>query len=151
VVSFIEEAGDKMSMMLTISDEPGFLRVNVGGNFSLPEAKRTFIEILEAVARSKVDKVLFDGRGLAGNLETMERFYYGEFTAESVVRFRAHGVSRKTRFAYVMVEPLRDPERFGETVAVNRGMVVQTFENDQDALAWLRIPSANMPAAGDAR
>jgi hypothetical protein len=32
-----------------------------------------------------------------------------------------------------------DPARFGETVAVNRGMLVRTFENPEDALGWLDI------------
>jgi hypothetical protein len=137
-----------MSMMLTISIDLGFLRVNVTGNFSLAEAKRTFIEILEAVGRSKIEKVLFDGRGIAGDPEVMERFYYGEFAAETVGGFTAHGVSRSTRFAYVLEEPMRDPGRFGENVAVNRGMDVRTFDNDQDALAWLRMSPANKPAAG---
>jgi hypothetical protein len=123
----------------------------VTGDFSLEEAQRTFSEILEAVARSKVEKVLFDGRGLAGNPELMERFYYGEFVAETVGKFTADGVSRSTRFAYVLDEPVRDPGRFGENVAVNRGMVVQTFDNDQDALEWLQMPPANNPTAGDAK
>jgi hypothetical protein len=140
-----------MNMMLKIFAESGLLRVNVTGDFSLAEAKRTFIEILEAVARSKVEKVLFDGRGIAGEPEVMERFYYGEFAAESVHRFTAHGVSRNTRFAYVLLDPVRDPGRLGETVAVNRGMVVQTFDNEQDALGWLRMPPANEPVAGDAK
>jgi hypothetical protein len=81
----------------------------------------------------------------------MERFYYGEFVAQTVHRFTAHGVSSRTRFAYVLEEPVRDPERFGENVAFNRGMVVQTFDNDQDALGWLRMPPANKPNAGDAK
>ena len=140
-----------MSMMLTMSAESGLLRASVTGNFSLAEAKRTFIEILEAVARSKVEKVLFNGRGITGNPDTMERFYYGEFVAETIGRFATNGVSRGTRFAYVLEEPVRDPERFGETVAVNRGMDVKTFDNDQDALGWLRTPPANKLAAGGAK
>jgi hypothetical protein len=32
---------------------------------------------------------------------------------------------------------LRDPERFGETVAVNRGMDVKTFEEMNEAVEWL--------------
>jgi hypothetical protein len=140
-----------MSMMLTMSGESGLLHASVTGNFSLVEAQRTFVEILEAVARSKVEKVLFDGRGITGNPDTMQRFYYGEFVAEAIGRFATNGVSRSTRFAYVLEEPVRDPERFGENVAVNRGMDVKTFDNDQDALGWLRTPPANKAAAGDAR
>jgi hypothetical protein len=41
------------------------------------------------------------------------------------------------RFAYVMHEPLRDPGRLGETVAVNREMDVKTFETPDVAFEWL--------------
>jgi hypothetical protein len=151
VVSFAEDGVHKMSMMLTIFAESGFLRANVTGAFSLAEAQRTFIEILAAVAQSKVEKVLFDGRGIAGNPDTMQRFYYGEFVAETIGKFATNGVSRSTRFAYVLEEPVRDPERFGENVAVNRGMVVQTFDNDHDAFAWLRTSPGNKLAASNAK
>jgi hypothetical protein len=138
-----------MGMLVKTSAEPGFLRVNGAGDFSLAEAQRTFIEILEAVARSKTDKVLVDGRGITGDPQTMERFYYGEFAAEMLGKFTARGVSRSTRFAYVLHEPLRDPERFGENVAVNRGVDVRTFDNDHDALAWLLQPAASKLRIGD--
>jgi hypothetical protein len=62
------------------------------GEFSLQEAERTFLEMLEAVARYKVEKVFFDGRELTGDPKTMERFLYGEFAAESVFKFRDRGV-----------------------------------------------------------
>jgi hypothetical protein len=144
----IGEVGDEMSMSLEISPEPGFLHVGAMGTFSLQEAKRTFIEVLEAVALNKTDKVLFDGQGLAGNPEVVERFYYGEFAAKSVAKFAARGVSRDTKFAYVLKVPMLDPRRFGETVAVNRGMVVKAFDNLDDAIAWLEIAPANNPGAG---
>jgi hypothetical protein len=105
--------------------------------------------MLEAVARHKVKKVLFDGRKLTGEPETMERFYYGEFAAKAVVRFADRGVSLATKFAYVLEEPVLDPRRFGETVAVNRGMLVKTFDNLDDAFGWLGIAPANTPDAGD--
>lgn len=131
-----------MSMMLKTSAEAGFLRVRVTGTFSLSEAKRTFIEILKTVARSKSKKVLFDGRGIVGNPKLMERFFYGEFVAETLGDFTVRGVSRTTRFAYVLEEPVLHPGRFGETVAFNRGMFIQAFANENHALAWLRIPPA---------
>lgn len=109
------------------------------------------MEMLETVARNKVGKVLFDGRGLAGNPGTMERFYYGEFAAKAVAKLTAHGVSGTPQFAYVLKVPVRDPRRFGETVAVNRGMCVKTFENLDEGLGWLRIAPANNPDAGDGK
>jgi hypothetical protein len=139
-----------MSMKLEICPESGFLRVRAAGVFSLVEAKRTFLEMLEAVARHNVVKVLFDGRGLVGAPEAMERFYYGEFAARAVGQSAARGIlSHSTQFAYVLEEPMRDKGRFGETVAVNRGMKVKTFDNQQEALGWLGILPANEPDAAD--
>ena len=141
-----------MSMKLKVCPESGFLRVDAVGEFSLGEAKRTFLEMLEAVARHKVGKVLFDGRGLTGEPKTMERFFYGEFAARAVAEFADRGmVSRFTQFGYVLKEPVRDKRRFGEAVALDRGMFVKTFDNLQDALGWLKIVPANKPDAGDGK
>ena len=126
-----------MSMLLDIDLEPGVLHVVATGEFSLEEGKRTFLQMLAAVAVHKSNKVLFDGSKLTGNPETLERFYYGEFAAQSVVEFEGRGVSCDTQFAYILTEPLLDPKRFGETVAVNRGMKVKAFDNAAEALQWL--------------
>ncbi len=136
-----------MGMIVEISAESGFLRVVATGQFSLKEAKRTFLEVIDAVARNKCEKVLFDGRELKGEPETIERFYYGEFAAQAVARYTKRGVSRVPQFAYVLEEPVLDPRRFGETVAANRGMFVKAFDNLEDALGWLGIASANNPDA----
>jgi len=142
------EVGDKMGITLKITAEAGFLRVEATGDFSLEDAKRNFVEVLEAVARYKVEKVLLDGRGLAGDPETMDRFFYGKFAAQTVAEFRARGLSCYPQFAYVLKIPVRDPQRFGETVAVNRGMFVKTFEDLSAALEWLGIAPANSDAGG---
>jgi hypothetical protein len=107
--------------------------------------------MLEAVGLHKADKVLFDGRKLTGKPETIERFYYGEFAAQTVANFAERGVSRATQFAYVLREPVLDPKRFGETVAVNRGMFVKAFDSLEDALGWLGIAPANKPDEGDSK
>ena len=106
-----------MDILLETRAGSGLLHVNALEEFSLEEAKRTFLEILEAVARHEVKKVLVDGRKLTGEPETMERFYYGEFAAQAVRNFADRGVSPATQFAYVLEEPLLDPHRFGENVA----------------------------------
>lgn len=139
-----------MSMKLEICPESGFLRVSAAGEFSLGEAKRTFLEMVEAVALHKVRKVLFDGRGLVGEPAKMERFYYGEFAAGAVAESAERGtLPRFTQFGYVLEHPVLDPQRFGENVAVNRGMRVKTFDNLQDAHAWLGILPATKPDGGN--
>lgn len=139
-------------MRLEIGLEPGFLKVDAVGKFSLGEARRTFLEVLEAVSAHKVTKVLFDGRELSGKPEMMERFYIGEFAAEAVADFADRGMlSRSTKFGYVLKEPVLDPDRFGEKVAVNRGMCVKAFDNLQDAIGWLGITPAHKPGAGEGK
>ena len=140
-----------MGMFLRTCVGSGWLRVIVTGEFSLAEAKRTFLEMLDAVARHQTEKILFDGRDLKGEPSTIQRFLYGEFAAYAVLRYRrAHGLSRAVQFAYVLHKPVLDPQRFGETVAVNRGMWVKAFDNPEDALGWLRIAPANKPDVGNA-
>lgn len=116
--------------------ESGLLRVDATGEFSLEEAGRAFLEMLEAVDRYQAKKVLFDGRTLKGNPDYVERFYYGEFAANETRRLALeHG--SVPRFAYVITAPLRHPARLGELVATNRGMSVKSFETPADALEWL--------------
>jgi hypothetical protein len=128
-----------MSIQLEIRPEPGLLSVDATGTFSLDEAKQAFLEMLEAVALHKTRKVLLDGRQLLGKPEVLERFLYGEFAAKAVRDFEVRGVSRSTQFAYVLKKPVLDPKRFGENVAVNRGMIIKVFDNPEDALQWLEI------------
>ena len=132
-----------MDIILEIRPESGYLHGSARGDFSLQEAKRTFLEMLEAVARHQVKKVLFDGRRLTGDPETIERFYYSKFATDAALQFKDGGVSPATQFAYVLKEPVLDPHRFGETIAVNRGMLVKAFDNLEDALGWLGIAPAN--------
>jgi hypothetical protein len=129
-------------MLLHIQCAQDLLDIIATGKFSLREAKRTFVEMLEAVALHDARKVLLDGRELIGNPEVMERFYYGEFAAKSVSEYSKRGVSSATAFAYVLREPVLDPDRFGETVALNRGMNVKTFKTLPEALQWLGRPGA---------
>lgn len=126
-----------MIMHQEISVNDGILNVVASGKFSLAEAKKRYIEMLWAVAHDKAEKVLFDGRRLVGNPEPMERFFYGEFAANTLREFGVHGVYPGTKFAYVLKVPIRDPNRLGETVAVNRGMLVKTFDDLEDAFRWL--------------
>src|SRR4029077_3798440 len=117
-----------MSMILRICAESGLLRVVAVGEFSIEEAKTTFLEMLNAVARHKSEKILFDGRELKGEPTTIQRFLYGEFVASAVARdVVERDLVSALQFAYVLQEPVLDPLRFGETVAVNRGMWVKAF------------------------
>ena len=129
-----------MSITLQIRAEPGLLYVTATGRFSLADARPKFLQVLDAVDQNKASKVLFDGRKVKGNPETIERFLYGEFAANAVSKYMIEGaLQRPPQFAFVLREPVLDPKRFGETVAANRGMRVKAFDNLEDGLEWLRL------------
>jgi hypothetical protein len=131
-----------MSVSLKPDLDRKLLWVHHTGDFSLAEAEHSFNEILEGLEQHKLNKVLVDGRQVLGSPESLERFYYGKYVAEAVAKAVNASKIEVPRFAYVLKEPMLDPNRLGETAAVNRGMRVKAFDNLKDGLWWLGI-SAN--------
>jgi|GEM_PF-215119 len=127
--------------------EKDLMRVVVSGRFDLQSSQRVFLEMLEAVKQHHSKKVLFDGRAISGEPTTMERFHYGEFVAREYVK---HASSFRTlpKFAYLLSIPVLDPQRFGENVAVNRGMPARMFDKLENALAWLDINQPDSSGIG---
>lgn len=136
-----------MQTSLSWNDPLGLLRATVTGEFTLLEAQRTFLEVLAAAAQHGTPKILLDGRAVAGTPATIERYYYGEFVARSVLQYKKTGALGSCQLAYILKEPVKDTRRFGETVAVNRGAWVRVFEDLAEGMAWLGI-SAERDGAG---
>ncbi len=131
-----------MELKLSIRADEELLCATYSGKFSLAEAQETFLQIIEGIQQHKLQKILVDGRAITGEPSTLERFLYGEFAAEKVMTLRIqHALF--PRFAYVLIPPVLDLRRLGENVAVNRGMVIKTFENLDNALQWLGIDQGN--------
>lgn len=124
----------------------GVLKVDAIGEFSLEDAKRAFLEMLDAAAHYQAEKILLDGRNMKGNPAHIERFYYGYFAATETMSLIAKSRMRQApQFAYVLHEPLRDSRRYGEKVAVSRGMNIKVFETLEEASEWLGLASDNKP------
>lgn len=127
-------------MILKILARNELLHVTIEGEFTLDAARLNFQEIIAALEEHLTDKVLIDGRGIVGDPSVVERFYYAEFGAELVRLYREkHMPETNPQFAYVLNEPPLDPLRFGETVAVNRGMNMKAFDNMREAVEWLEL------------
>src|SRR5262249_22995680 len=103
--------------------EHGILNAVVIGKFDLAGAENEFDEKLYEAVRTGTSKGLIDGEQMTGNPGDFERFLYGEFVAKRTLEVMKE-YDTTLRLAYVLHEPLRDPERFGENVAVNRGLDV---------------------------
>src|SRR5688572_22884263 len=115
------------------------IRAVATGPFTLETARTTFRDLIAAVGQHKARRVLFDARAVTGEPTVMERFQYGEFCAQEVLNL-VESEKVLPRFAYVMYMPVLDYGRFGETVAINRGMRVKATDNLKEALEWLGLP-----------
>jgi hypothetical protein len=128
-----------MAITLQVDPDRRLLHVLYSGSFTLAEAQTNFGEILAALVEHKLKKVLIDGRQIEGNPEPLERFYYGRYVADAVAQAINRSRIEVPRFAYVLEHPVLDPKRFGETVAINRGMRVKAFDNMSQAEWWLGV------------
>jgi len=108
------------------------------GTFTLPEAKIIAVRILDACAEHNMTKILFDLRSLRGSPSILERF---EFASYLVSTFQNKLGERfgAMKMAAVAGAPFMDPHKFGETVAVNRGLNLKVTTDLAEACAWLGI------------
>jgi hypothetical protein len=137
-----------MSVIATMHIESKCLHVLAKGRFSLVSAQRSFVEILETAVRERSALILLDGRQIIGEPSTIDRFYYAKFAALSVALARQRHGTFKPKFAYVLQVPVLDPNRFGVTVAANRGMNIRAFDSLDEARSWLGIACARASHTG---
>jgi len=123
-----------MSFEIETKIESDYLHLQVMGYYSLAEAIRMFKYSVDTALEHKKSKILIDVKGVEGSISAMERFEMSEFLV---------GYTKEQNFinigqiAVIGNEPQIDKDRFGETVAVNRGLNVKAFTNWSDAIKWL--------------
>jgi hypothetical protein len=125
-----------------VKKESGFLRVTDSRPVTAETIQQFCVKIPEVARDSGVSRILVDHRDIPNTLSTMERYRYA---AEIAKHFRG------IKIAFVQDAPLRDPRRFGETVAVNLGANIRLFSTLEEAYDWLEIEPANKPDAGDGK
>jgi hypothetical protein len=101
------------------------------GQVSLDRAIEMVDAALAYARRHGIRDVLVNGLGLTGfpSPTLSERFFLAEKWA-----LTAGGA---VRLSMVCHAHMIDPEKFGMTVANNRGLVSDVFDNEPDAVAWL--------------
>jgi hypothetical protein len=134
--SIVDRTKDVSGLILYTRAQGDVLYSTLSGEFRLADALSAFLQLLGAIKEGGSSKVLVDGRRVSGEPITIERFLYGEFVAEAVKKLETGEVPM---FAYVLHEPVLDPMRLGETVAINRGMNVRVFDDYELAIAWLGV------------
>jgi hypothetical protein len=108
-----------------------------------PVDERLAQDFFEAVPRQAreagLSKVLIDMREVQGELSVTDRYELAKGFAEGF---------RGLRVALVQAPPLLDPQRFGLTVAANRGATAEVFTTLAAARAWLAADDPGRLSAG---
>jgi hypothetical protein len=118
-----------MTDPFTIEKAPGYVSVTFSGLFTFEAAKRSIDTMVEACAKERCTRVLFDCRPMTGPLTVMNRFDVAEYGASVVPA--SLKVAMLGRADQIL------PDRFLENVARNRGMRMTLFTDLGEAIAWL--------------
>lgn len=117
----------------SFTEKDNYLSVNVSGYFSLSDAKKMFTEALEVLYEIKLSRLFFNVHKVKGKVTTMDRYDLGEYAAVEAINFLLKGLPKIT-ISFYGVEPIIDPERFGELVAKNRGLNIKVTTDKNEAL-----------------
>lgn len=124
-----------MAIHTQIVLEPAYVCLRCEGSFSsVSELLQVFDEAFRAAGQNQRERILVDGSAISGkNISTVERFKIGTFLSEinSTIPMNIAAL------AVVAPGPLVEPERFGETVARNRGVNGRAFTDIAEAIAWI--------------
>ena len=97
---------------------------------------------MKTAVASGHSRVLIDASGVTGAPTQDERYMLGLFVAAEQRILAAQTPPREVQVAVFAHRPLVDPDRFAETVAVNRGAKVKVSERLDEALAWLGVSAS---------
>jgi len=122
----------------SFAEKDNYLTVNVSGHFSLEVAKKMYTDALGKLVDKKNSKLLFNVRKVKGKVSTMDRYYLGEFAALESIKYMEKGLQFYA-VAFYGIEPIIDPDRFGELVARNRGLNLKVTSDKKVALLFLGV------------
>ena len=113
-----------------------YIHVTVSGTFCMVTYRSIIEVILSECVKNKKSRILFDERKVKGNMSTFERYNLSIFFSNLS---REHPFTFKVKIAVVGFQPLIYPDRFGETVALNRGINIKVTNDIDEAINWLQV------------
>lgn len=123
-----------MAYQLNIDKKEKYLLVEVSGEFLYSTDQEFFAELIESCFDNNRSNLLLDARNLKGDLSTFQRYNIALSVTNKIRKNFDKGI---IRIAVVGAEPLIDPDRFAETVATNRGLIIKVTTDIEEALNWL--------------
>jgi hypothetical protein len=129
-----------MCAELNIEHCPTYLYVTATGAFTPDQSRQNLIKIFDACLDAGLSDILLDARAvqLRARLALVQRYVLIEMVSHVAREYRSRG-SAPMRLAYVGTESQIDRQRFGETVATNRGFQLKVTDDMAEALAWLGV------------
>jgi hypothetical protein len=129
---------------ISINSDQHFLRVTVEGWFSLQNAIEILTTAIDHALLHEKKSLLIDVNKLTGSISLTDRFRFSETITGYYIQ---HALGKIGKIAVVGQEPIVDPNRFGETVARNRGLNVFVFTDTEQAIQWLSGTGSGQPGA----
>ena len=128
-----------MGVVVTTEVRGCYLLLHCAGVYDYPSAVMIFDQAFDAAKAEGLCAVLVDARQVEGAPTTMDRYNWGVHIANR----SAAGL--RIWIAVVGNEGIIDPDRFGETVAFNRGAFGRAFTDFTEAIAWLEARPEGTP------
>ena len=123
-----------MSLTIKSEENDGYLQITCHGVYEFNDTLNVFEDAFRLAEESNNKYLLLDIREITGiTPSTIDRFEIGRLVAEiqrSLITF--------IQIAVVGNEPMIDPQRFGEIVALNRGAVGKVFTDLDQAIVWIK-------------
>jgi len=111
-----------------------YLQVTVTGQFNLVQAQEHFTQIVTAAEEHQLTRILVDYRAMKGPISILDRYNYAKYASDLLTSRRLVNVMK---FAYVGMDLAEGAGGFGVTVAANRGVRVELFNELKPAIEWL--------------
>ena len=128
-----------MTLTVNFESRKHYLRATVFGAYSLRQAQDVLDEAVRAAVAAGHTRILIDASGVTGAPTQDERYILGLFVAAEQRILASKNPPIEVHLAVYGHQPFIDPNRFGETVAINRGGKVKVSEQLEEALAWLGV------------
>jgi hypothetical protein len=129
-----------MSISFNIESKLSYLLVSCAGTYDGLSALDIYQQIFRTAADQSLSRILIDCRKVKGDISVLERYITSKYVAELCLKYIT---TIRFKISLVGEEPPVDPERFGETVARNRGVDVLVTTDLAEAYSWLGIESTS--------
>ena len=128
-----------MTYKTELKPEKSFLRVSLSGSETLEDNKDVTDRVLKECITNKHERILLDVRDLTAHSSNLPDIELAEYIFENGSRGLIH------RIAVIYGSDRKDTALFFERFFQNRGLNLQAYEEDEDAIRWLQEGKEEKP------